>query len=279
MEKSIIDVQRAFVANRQSPEVSQPGKGTFDFPAFAIATQRTTILRGRFFATGSMWTDQFDATCAQFFSQRIAVVSPIGNETAQFALGATTTSARHTHLPQGFVHQFHFRGRGAVQVVSQRNTLAVDHHHPLCALATLGFADASAPFLAGAKLPSIKLSLQSNWPRLSRSPRKRRHTLSQTSCSSHKRNRRQQVAGLTPKSLGKSRHRAPVLSIQRIPSRTARLSFHGRPALEYFGSSRSNLAHCWSDNMGVAIPSFSQIVGKRTSSKSQTSRACETSSS
>src|SRR6185437_12579500 len=82
----------------------------------------------------------------------------VGNEALQFAPG-------HLHLRQGFLDQLYFRGRRAVQVVSQRNTLAVDHHHPLRALAAFGFADPVAPFLAGAKLPSMKLSLQSSRPR------------------------------------------------------------------------------------------------------------------
>ena len=149
--------------------------------------------------------------------------------------------------------QYFFRQMRSQQSVIQNNAL--------------GFADTVAPFLAGAKLPSIKLSLQSSWPPASSSARKRRHTLSQTSRSSHKRSRRQHVAGLTPKSEGKSRQRAPVLSTHKIPSSTARLSFQGRPALEYLGNSGSSLAHCKSDNMGFAIPSFSQIRCKSTSSK------------
>jgi hypothetical protein len=152
-------------------------------------------------------------------------------------------------------------------VDSQRNTLAVDHHHPLRALAAFGFPDSVAPFFAGAKLPSTKLSLQSSWPRRSSSARNCRHILSQMPSSSHRCNRRQQVAGLTPKSDGRSRQRAPVLSTQRMPSRTARLSFQGRPALEYCGSNGSSLAHCLSDNMGFAMPSFSRNRCKSTSTK------------
>jgi hypothetical protein len=45
------------------------------------------------------------------------------------------------------------------------------------------------------------------------------------------------------------------------------LSFQGRPALEYCGSSGSNLAHCSSDSIGFAIRSFSQIRRKSTSTK------------
>jgi hypothetical protein len=113
-------------------------------------------------------------------------------------------------------------------VVSQRNTLAVDHHHPLCALAPAGLADTEPPFLAGAKLPSIKASDQSNCPRWSNSARNARHALSHTPCSSQSFSRRQHVEGLGY-SLGKSAHGAPVRKTQRIPSKTLRLSIQGRP--------------------------------------------------
>jgi hypothetical protein len=141
-------------------------------------------------------------------------------------------------------------------LASQRNTFAVDHHHPLRAFAPLGFANPEAPFLAGAKLPSKKLSLQSSRPPWSSSERKARQILSHTSCSSHCRNRRQQVlaAGYC---LGKSRQRAPVLSTQRMPSSTARLSAQGRPRLRNFGNSGSTRSHCFSLRNDDCIPSFS----------------------
>jgi hypothetical protein len=52
----------------------------------------------------------------------------------------------------------HLRRRDTVQVVSQRNTRAVDYQHPLHALAALGLAHARPPFFAGAKLPSVNIS-------------------------------------------------------------------------------------------------------------------------
>src|SRR5207249_12024566 len=61
---------------------------------------------------------------------------------------------------------------------------AVDHHHPLRALASLGFSDSSAPFLAGAKLPSRKDSLHCSCFRWLSSARNARQILSHTPCSS-----------------------------------------------------------------------------------------------
>jgi hypothetical protein len=105
--------------------------------------------------------------------------------------------------------------------VSQRNTLAVDHHHPLRALAAFGLPDPSAPFFAGAKLPSANASDQSSWPWASSWAKKLRHALSHTPCSSQSRRRRQQVLGDGKRS-GRSCHRAPERKIHRMPSKTVR---------------------------------------------------------
>jgi len=53
--------------------------------------------------------------------------------------------------------------------------------------------------------------------------------------SSQRFNRRQHVAGLGY-SLGRSHHRAPVFSTQRMPSITARLPIQGRPPRRLRGS-------------------------------------------
>jgi hypothetical protein len=115
-----------------------------------------------------------------------------------------------------------------VKVVPQRNTRAVDHHHPLRALAPLGFPDSRAPFFAGAKLPSKKASLQFNCWRSFNSPRNARQIVSQTSCSSQSRSRRQQVDG-DGNSSGISCQRAPLRSIHKMPSNTLRSLARGRP--------------------------------------------------
>jgi hypothetical protein len=129
---------------------------------------------------------------------------------------------------------------------SQRNTLAVDHHHALRTLAPLGFSDVGAPFFADMNEPSMNVFSQSSRPRASRWPRNARHIASQVPSSSQCRKRRQQVAPLGYPS-GRSRQRAPVLSTQRIPSTTARLLMRGRPPVrERRGRGRcgSILAHC-----------------------------------
>jgi hypothetical protein len=120
------------------------------------------------------------------------------------------------------------RRGSSVKSDSQRNTAAVDHHHPLRPLAPLGLSDCGAPFLAGAKLPSMKDSLHFNCCRSFSSPRKVRQIASQIPCSSQSRSRRQQVAG-DGNSSGKSCQRAPRRSILKMPSSTLRSFAGGRP--------------------------------------------------
>jgi hypothetical protein len=74
------------------------------------------------------------------------------------------------------------------------------------------------------------------------------------SCQSLK--RRQQVEG-SGYSAGRSRHLAPVLRTQRIPSRQARSSAGGRPPLGRGGRGGINgliFSHCSSVNIGFRTP-------------------------
>ena len=75
-------------------------------------------------------------------------------------------------------------------MVSERNTFAVNHHHPLRTLSAFGRPDRGAPFFAGAKLPSANVSAQTNWPFSSNSARKDRQIVTHTSCCSQSRRRR-----------------------------------------------------------------------------------------
>jgi hypothetical protein len=103
-----------------------------------------------------------------------------------------------------------------------------------------------APFFAGAKLASMKASSQSKAPSASSCERKVRQILSHRFCSVQHFNRRQHVTGLGYCG-GRSCQRAPVRSIQRMPSKTSRLLARGRPPCDpglSDGSKGSILAHC-----------------------------------
>ena len=216
------------MTDEQPPPMTKPGEKPLDFPSLAVAAELASVLPWRTFPSPAVGTDEFRIDDAQHVTQPVGVVSPVGD---------------HPHRPPsespGGVDDHRgserdFRGRCRRQGASHRKTLAVRHHHPLCAFAPLCLADAEPPFFAGAKLPSMKLSSQSSVPRSSSMRMNLRQSLSHTPRSSQSLSRRQQVDALG-KCAGRSRHRAPVLSTQKMPSNTSRSGQRGLPILFLFG--------------------------------------------
>lgn len=229
MKEALVNGQRAVVADDQPAEVAEPSKGALHDPPSLVAAQRSTVLGRRFAPILPMRGDQLDAPRRQLLAQRVAIVAAISDQ-AKRLLPRTTRvmPTPYTDRRERRRDEPDLRRGCSLKVVSQRNTRAVDHHHPLRALAPLGFSDSAAPFFAGAKLPSMKDSLQFNCWRSFNSPRKARQIVSQTSCSSQSRSRRQQVEG-DGNSSGKSCQRAPLRSIHKMPSSTLRSFAAGRP--------------------------------------------------
>ena len=253
MKERAIDFERAVVAHHQAAEVSQPADGTFHDPPFSIATQCAAILCCGANTIALVRADQFDPAPSQTIPQRIAVVRFVGNHAHRLLTRpARAMSAAYADRRKRRFREPDFRRGCRVKLVSQRNTLAVDHHHPLRPLAPLGFPDSGAPFFAGAKLPSRNDSLQSSSSRSFNSLKKTRQMFSQTPCSSQSRSRRQHVEGCGYFS-GRSCQRAPLRRIHKIPSSTRRSSIHGRPPLRCLGGLGSKGAiffHCASVSNG-----------------------------
>jgi hypothetical protein len=246
MKESIIHSNITVPANHQSAIISEPRESSLNFPTAFITSQLSAIMVFLLFVVAPVRANQFNTTCLELPSQRVTVISFVGNQSLRLFSRTTSTFAWHSNVIQRFFEELDLRRGRRVQVVSKRNTLAVDHHHPLRALAPLGLTDAFAPFFAGAKLPSTNASDQSNWPFSSSSERKARHASSQISCSSQGLSLRQQVEGLGYR-FGKSAQGAPVRRIQRMPSKTLRLSAQGLPPflLDFgFGKNFSIFFHC-----------------------------------
>jgi hypothetical protein len=222
MKETLINGKRAVIAHHQSSEVAEPSEGPFYDPPSLVAAQRPAVLRRRFAPVLAVQGDQFDAPRRQSPAQRIAIVTAVGNQTARLL------PASYPDRLERRLDEFDLRGGSRVKVVSQRNTRAVDHHHPLCPLAPLGFSHSVAPFFAGAKLPSRNDSLHFNCCCSFNSARNARQIVSQTPCSSQSLSRRQQVDG-EGNSSGKSCHRAPLRRIHKMPSSTLRSGAAGRP--------------------------------------------------
>src|SRR6266571_5355659 len=253
MKECAVNRERAVVANHQMAEVAEPREGTLDFPAPAVASQRSSVLGHRFASIPAMWRDQFDPALRQPLSQRVTVVTTVGDE-AQRVLPRSPRagSAAHADRRERRFRKPRFVRGCRTKVLSQRKTLAVDHHHPLRALAPLGFSDSSAPFLAGAKLPSKKDSLHCSCFRSLSSARNARQILSQTPCSaaSPRTWTRKQGPDLLPLGVGQqttvSRHRpsfgAAVLVYLAFPSTQLPQNSGFAPSFETASSALGNAA-------------------------------------
>jgi hypothetical protein len=160
MKEGTVNRERAVITDDQMAEVSQPREGALDFLAPSVASQRSSVLGHRFAAIPAMRRDQFDPARGQPLPQRVAVVATIRNQTERFLPRPPRVgSPAYADGRERRFREPRFVRGCRTKVLSQRKTLAVNHHHPLRALAPLGFSDSSAPFLAGAKLPSRKDSL------------------------------------------------------------------------------------------------------------------------
>jgi len=239
-----------FMTHQQSSELAQPRVGAFDDPTPLVAAQFASIFVPPGLAILPVRRDQLDATFLQALAQRVRIVGCIRNHSFRL-LPRTPFGLRNRDLLERGFRKRNFVRRGTFQPNSQRKTLTVDQYHPLRPLAPLGFADGRAPFFAGAKLPSRKVSSHRSRPPSSSAPSSARHAFSHTPSSSHCLSRRQQVEG-EGNSSGKNRHAAPVWRIHRMPSKHPRFDAHGRPRLSRRclggGSMGSTSSHCSSVN-------------------------------
>lgn len=159
------------MTNQQAAKLSEPRVGTLNDPAAFIAPEFSSIFIAPLLVVLAVRCDQFNASLLQALAQRIGIVSAVGNHPLRilpgWALGLGDADFRQC----GF-RKRNFCRRGTFQPNSQRNTFTVCQYHPLRALAALGFADGEAPFFAGAKLPSRKVSSQRSRPFSSSAPSK-----------------------------------------------------------------------------------------------------------
>jgi hypothetical protein len=235
-----------FMTNQQSAKLAEPGVGSFYDPATLVAAEFASIFVAPFLVVLAIGGNHFDVPLAQALPQGIGIIAGIGDHALRL-LSRTTSRLRHRDRGQRGFRKRNFCRRGTFQPNSQRNTFTVCQYHPLRSLAALRFPDGRAPFLAGAKLPSKKLSSQRSNPFSSSAPSRVRQASNQTPCSCQRCNRRQQVAD-EGNSSGRNRHAAPVCRIQRMPSRHARFGTGGRPRLSARRLGRGNKgairSHC-----------------------------------
>ncbi len=156
MKAGTVHGQGAIPAGGDPSEAGDPANGALDFPPFSIPPQRSAILELWLLTVAPVRCNQFNALPGQQFPQGLTVIGFVANQ-----------PLHHRRVGQGrqrIFNQGYFRRCGRTKVASERNTLAVCHHHKLCTLSAFGFADPGPPFFAGAKVPSMKVSSQSIKP-------------------------------------------------------------------------------------------------------------------
>ncbi len=147
----------ALVACDESPVVLKPRKEPLDPPATPHATKRAAILSVRARAVVAVPSDQLDsALLSQALVQSVAVVGPVTDQ----ALGGGCEKPVVDRL----LYEGDLMGRCACDSDGDGETRAVCNGHDLGALAPLRLPDARAPFLASAKVASMKHSVRSMAP-------------------------------------------------------------------------------------------------------------------
>jgi hypothetical protein len=235
----------SLVADNEPTVIEQPTDRSLDLPPAFVSPKWASILGRRSFASSPVRTDQFDAALGQSFSQRVAVGSSVIDQ-------AFGTLSQYPLLQERF-DQRNFRRAGAGDVDTQRGAAGVDQEHDLRPFASLGLADARAPFLAGENVPSAIASSQRIDFNPSSCCKSRDQACWKMPASVHSLRRRQHVAG-DGKCVGKSFQRAPLFNTQRIPSRQGRGGIGGRPpatVISRTGKRSSIKFHCSSVSCGL----------------------------
>src|SRR2546427_7853649 len=83
MKECAVNRERAVITNHQMAEVAEPREGALDFPSPAVASQRSPVLGHRFAPIPTMRRDQFDPARRQPHSQRVTVVTTIGDRSEE----------------------------------------------------------------------------------------------------------------------------------------------------------------------------------------------------
>ena len=239
MHEAEVVVGMVFVSNHQPTEVVQPSKQSLYFPASLVATQPTSVLGFGFLTITSVRCDHLNPSVSELCIKGIRVIGAIADEPLRRLVDQSV-------LEGGFYERDLVR-RSALGVYGDRKTSAVCHCHELRTFAPLGLADLAPPFLAATNVPSMKHSLRSSPPRSYRSSASAWRICAKLPSDTHRWNRRWQVWYGGYRS-GRSCQGAPVRSIHRIPSNTARLQRQGRPRpsdrLGNSGRSEDTTDHC-----------------------------------
>lgn len=144
--------------------VVEPREEALDLPAARVAAQRPAVLCDA--ALRPVRRNHLDPHgVAQMDIEAVAIVGLVADQSIG-PVREEAVLARRVDEPD-----FGRRSRGHVD--GERKTMAVADRHDLAALISLSRSDGGAPFFAGLKVPSMKPSVRSSWPRSRRSSARR----------------------------------------------------------------------------------------------------------
>ena len=148
----------AFVAGVDAAKILEPGEQALDLPAPAVAPEHAAVLGLGSLAVAAVRCDQLDPPLLpEPRVERITVISSVANK----AIGCSSDKTRI----EGLFDERDFMRRSTRNPGGDRKTMAVCNCHDLGPLPALGLPDGEAPFLAPAKVPSMKASVRSIPPR------------------------------------------------------------------------------------------------------------------
>ena len=152
--EEVLDV--VFPSSDESAEVVHPREEPLHSPSFAVAAQFTGVLT--FTAVAPVGRDHLDAELVlERAIERVRVVGFIADEPGgKFVEEASS---------QNVLHKLALGRRCAVDRYGERKTVISGDSDDLRALATAGWADRKAPFLALAKVASTNASSRFSFPR------------------------------------------------------------------------------------------------------------------
>ena len=239
-----------FIPDNQPAIVMQPGEEALDLPSSLVPAERSSVLCFGPDPVSPVRSDHFGIELSlEQLIQRVAVVSTVSDQPLRRLLDKPAV--------QRLFYERDLMRRSTGCATGDRKTRAVCHCHDLGPFAPLGLPNSSAPFLAGAKVPSIKHSDTSSPPRSLRSWANAQSTFSKSPDLTQLWNLLWQVWYGGYRS-GMSAHCAPVRNIQRMPSSTSRASRQGRPRRSSrttgFGNKGSMIAHCSFVNSNASLP-------------------------
>ncbi|KAF0232739.1 MAG: hypothetical protein FD177_2221 [Desulfovibrionaceae bacterium] len=208
------------VADHQPAKALQPGKEALNLPSPQVATQDSASLSFSF----SSWPLYAGRSflwpiLPQTLVQTVTVVCIVADQPGWDFVDKT----RFKRL----FDQGHLMRRSAGHVDGDRKTASVRNCHDLGVLASLGFANPSAPLFAEANVPSMKPSLRSMPPRSRRSSARPQRMRSPP--SRYQRCSQRWHVWYGGYRFGISSQGALVLRIQMMPPITSRGSRAGLP--------------------------------------------------